>query len=88
MKRILVAATVLLGLGVGFAATAQARDDYERDDWFATMHSVPPPAVMERNLGREQVTEGRNAAVPVPRHSTHAVHHVKHPKQVEHGSGY
>lgn len=88
MKRIFVAATVLLGLGFGFAATAQARDDYERDDWFATMHSVLPPAVMERNLARDQVTEGRNAAVPAPSHPAHAVHHVKRPQPAEHGSGY
>lgn len=86
MKRMLIAATVLLSLG--FVATAQARDDYERDDWFATMHSVPPPAVIEHNLARESVTEGRNAATAAPSRPAHAAPHIKRPQQAEHGSGY
>lgn len=66
MKKLLIAAAVLAGMG--YAATAQAgRDDAERNAWFQTMHSVPPPGVIEQNLARDRMIEGRNAAVANPR---------------------
>jgi hypothetical protein len=79
MKKLLVAGIVLASFG--FAATADAhRDDWQIKDWQDTLHTVPPPDVMQRNMRHEMagqpVTEGRNAAVAVPHkavkgHSTH-----------------
>lgn len=66
MNKIFVAAALLASFG--YAATAEAhRDDYERNDWAQTMRTVPSPTAMERNLQRQQVIEGRNAATVAPR---------------------
>ena len=77
MKKLLVAGIVLASFG--FAATADAhRDDWQIKDWSDTLHTVPPPAVMQRKMAGEPVTEGRNAAVAAPHkpatvkgHNTH-----------------
>ena len=68
-NKIFIAAAVLASFG--YAATAEAhRDDWQINDWTQTLHTVPPPAVMQRNIERDMagrpVIEGRNAAVAAP----------------------
>jgi hypothetical protein len=84
MNKIFIAAAVVASFGYVTAAEAH-RDDYERNDWFATMHSVHPMNVMQHNLAQSTV-EGRNSATAASTTPAPSKPHARHAHKADHHS--